>query len=112
MPPEFYDARKVPRNQKRDITYNTGKSAWMLLFNPPKIRKKLSMVRAQRPFWIFRPNIYQRAMNLPLRECASKWTVLTGALETYIAASGGEKVDKRRIDAQALERCCRGAWSH
>jgi hypothetical protein len=94
MSPEFHDARKVPWNQKRDITYNTGKSAWMLLLNPLKIREKLSMVRAQHSFWRFGLNIYQRAMNLPVRECASKWTVLTGTLETYIAASGGESVDK------------------
>ena len=38
--PEFYETRKAPWDQKRDITYNTGKSELMLLFNPP-IRKKL-----------------------------------------------------------------------
>jgi len=50
---EFYETRKAPWNQKRDITYNTGKSAVMLLLNPP-IRKKLGMVRAQHPFWIIK----------------------------------------------------------
>jgi hypothetical protein len=46
---EFYETRKAPWDQKRDITYNTGKSALMLLFNPP-IREKPSMVRAQHPY--------------------------------------------------------------
>jgi len=45
---EFYETRKAPWDQKRDITYNTGKSALMLLFKPP-IRKKPSTVRAQYP---------------------------------------------------------------
>ncbi len=78
----------------------------MLLFDPPMITEKLSA-----HFGYSNTPQGSWDSNLPIREYASKWTVLTGDLETYIKMSGGDSVDKWRIDSPVPERYCHFASS-
>jgi hypothetical protein len=75
----------------------------MLLFNPP-IRKKLGMP-------IFGYSRIVGDLNLPIREYASKWTILSGDLETYITMSWGNSAGRWKIDSQVPERYDRCASS-